>query len=172
MVTADVSYKHRAAKKVAKQTALIPPEWRIETIPSVSNTPNALEYIRRTPSLLTPRERALTEVTDASILLRKLASGGLSSLELTKAFAKRAAITHQLTTCCTEIFFEEAFDRAKELDEYLAKTGETVGPLHGLPVSIKDLFMVQGVDTSIGQSDIFGTPYTVCFVLYSFTDHV
>jgi len=28
-------------------------------------------------------------------------------------------------------------ERAKELDEYFAKEGKVVGPLHGLPVSIK-----------------------------------
>jgi amidase len=36
------------------------------------------------------------------------------------------------------------------MDDHLAKTGKTAGPLHGLPVSIKDLFSVKGVDTSIG----------------------
>jgi amidase len=150
MTVEETSYEQRGAKKLARQASLIPPEWRLKSTPSVSSTPNALEYLRRTPNLLTPRELALTEVTDVNILLRRLSSGALSSLELTRTFAKRAALVHQLTTCYTEIFFDEAYARAKELDEYLATTGMTVGPLHGLPVSLKDLFGVQGVDTSIG----------------------
>lgn len=143
------TYQERAAEKRANQLALIPPEWRLSPVPSVESHPDALAYIRR---ILTPAELALTEETDITVLLRKLSSAELSSLELTRAFAKRAALAHQLTICCTEIFFEEAFATAKEMDEYLAKTGTTVGPLHGLPVSIKDLFSVKGVDTSIGRN--------------------
>lgn len=142
------SYLDLAAQKRDRQLELIPPEWRLSPIPSVDSTPNALEYIRQ---VLTPAELALTEETDITVLLRKLSSGDLSSLSLTQAFAKRAALAHQLTTCCTEIFFEEAFATAKEMDEYLAKTGTVTGPLHGLPVSIKDLFSVKGIDTSIGR---------------------
>jgi hypothetical protein len=142
------TYLERAAEKRANQLALIPPEWRLSPVPSVESHPDALAYIR---SILTPGELALTEETDITVLLRKLASAELSSLELTRAFAKRAALAHQLTICCTEIFFEEAFATAEQMDEYLAKTGTTVGPLHGLPVSIKDLFSVKGVDTSIGR---------------------
>jgi hypothetical protein len=43
------------------------------------------------------------------------------------------------TSCLTEIFFVEAMERARALDQHLADTGETVGPLHGLPVSLKVL---------------------------------
>jgi amidase len=142
------TYQERAAEKRANQLALIPPEWRLSPVPSVESHPDGLAYIR---SILTPAELAFTEETDVTVLLRKLASAELSSLELTRAFAKRAALAHQLTICCTEIFFDEAFATAKQMDEYLAKTGTTVGPLHGLPVSIKDLFSVKGVDTSIGR---------------------
>jgi amidase len=145
----SIPYEQRSAAKRAKQHTLIPVEWRLKTIPSVDSEANALEYIRKS-QLLTARELAITETSDAPALLRKLARRELLSLEVTRAFAKRAAIAHQLTTCCTEIFFEDAFEHAKLLDDVLARTGRTVGPLHGLPVSIKDLFDVKGVDTSIG----------------------
>ncbi|KAJ6114627.1 hypothetical protein N7486_000405 [Penicillium sp. IBT 16267x] len=149
------SYQELAAQKRERQLDLIPPEWRLKQIPSVDSAPNALVYIRQT---LSPTELALTEEIDITVLLRKLSSGEISSLELTQAFAKRAALAHQLTTCCTEIFFEEAFAAAKEMDEHLAKTGKTMGPLHGLPVSIKDLFSVKGVDTSIGWVGLTNNP--------------
>jgi hypothetical protein len=151
------TYQERAAEKRASQLALIPPEWRLSPVPLAESHPDALAYIRR---ILTPAELALTEQTDITVLLRRLSSAELSSLELTRAFAKRAALAHQLTTCCTEIFFEEAFATAKQMDEYLAKTGATFGPLHGLPVSIKDLFSVKGVDTSIGRKPtIYQLPF-------------
>ena len=36
-----------------------------------------------------------------------------------------------------------ALKRAAELDTYLAKTGKVVGPLHGLPISLKDQFRIK-----------------------------
>ncbi|KAJ6146304.1 hypothetical protein N7497_008286 [Penicillium chrysogenum] len=149
------SYQDRCAQKRVDQLSLIPPEWRLDPVPSIESAPNALAYLRR---ILSPEELALTEETDIAVLLRKLSSGELSSLKLTRVFAKRAALAHQLTTCCTEIFFEQAFAVAQGLDDYLAKTGKTVGPLHGLPVSIKDLFSVEGVDTSIGWVGLTNNP--------------
>ncbi|KAF7545280.1 hypothetical protein G7Z17_g9283 [Cylindrodendrum hubeiense] len=55
------------------------------------------------------------------------------------AFCKTAAIAHQI-----------ALERAKYLDGYYAKNNKTVGPLHGLPISLKDQFHVKGVDTTMG----------------------
>ncbi|KAJ5965481.1 Amidase [Penicillium waksmanii] len=153
--TTTPTYLDLAAQKRAEQLALIPAEWRLSSVPSVESTPDALVYLR---SILSARELLLTEETDITVLLRNLSSGELSSLELTTAFAKRAALAHQLTTCCTEIFFEEALATAKRMDAHLAKTGSTVGPLHGLPVSIKDLFSVKGVDTSIGWVGLTNNP--------------
>lgn len=46
--------------------------------------------------------------------------------------------------------------RAKELDDYQAKYGRTLGPLHGLPVSLKGQFHVKGVDTSMEYTDLIG----------------
>lgn len=41
------------------------------------------------------------------------------------------------TSCLTETMFEEAQERASFLDKYLKTEGKLIGPLHGLPVSIK-----------------------------------
>jgi len=35
------------------------------------------------------------------------------------------------------MFFDQALERAKECDDYLAKNGKPMGPLHGLPISLK-----------------------------------
>ena len=37
----------------------------------------------------------------------------------------------------TEMFFDQALERAKHLDEYLEKEGKPMGPLHGMPISLK-----------------------------------
>lgn len=36
-----------------------------------------------------------------------------------------------------------ALARAKELDTHLQTTGKTVGPLHGLPISLKDQLRIK-----------------------------
>ncbi|CAE6455067.1 unnamed protein product [Rhizoctonia solani] len=46
--------------------------------------------------------------------------------------------------------FDQALARARELDDHIAKTGKAVGPLHGVPVSIKDHLFVKGEDTACG----------------------
>ena len=56
----------------------------------------------------------------------------------------------QQNPCLLEIFFDKALVRARELDDYQSKYGRTTGPLHGLPVSLKDQFHVKGVDTTMG----------------------
>ena len=64
------------------------------------------------------------------------------------------------TNCLSEVLLSQAFDRATELDNHLATTGTTVGPLHGLPVSVKDQFRVEGAETSIGFVGLLGKDET------------
>jgi amidase len=37
----------------------------------------------------------------------------------------------------TEINFEEALAEAERLDKHMKETGKVVGPLHGIPFSVK-----------------------------------
>lgn len=142
------SWKQTVQQKRSLQLAAIPPSWQLPTpIPTSQIT---LETIRSC-NILTPQELEWTETTDVAKLLSLLASREVSSVQLTTAFCKRATIAQQLTKCLTEIFFERALVKAQELDEYIEWTGKTVGPLHGLPVSIKDRFDVEGYDTTVGM---------------------
>lgn len=59
--------------------------------------------------------------------------------------------------CLHEIFFEDALKAARDLDEYYAKYKRPLGPLHGLPVSLKDQFHVKGVETTMGYIGWIGT---------------
>ena len=52
----------------------------------------------------------------------------------------------------TEIFIDKALARAAELDAYLKEHGKPVGPLHGLPISLKDQFKIKGLETTMGES--------------------
>jgi amidase len=97
------------------------------------NTLTALESL----DLLSDRELLSTN-KDASALLQMMATRQASAVEVVTAFSKRAALAQQLIRCCTEMFFDEALEAAKELVRYLETTGKVKGPLHGLPVSLKD----------------------------------
>lgn len=139
-------WQQKAAAKQADAAAKIPAEWRL---PADILQQTVLD-IPRTCGLLTPQELGITEDYDATALRDKLAAGEFSSFEVTTAFCKRAAIAQQLTSCLTETMFPSALTRAKQLDAHLAKTGKPIGPLHGLPISLKETFNVSGVPSSLG----------------------
>jgi len=46
--------------------------------------------------------------------------------------------------------FDEAMAQARKLDEHFTRTGKTIGPLHGLPISLKDNFNIIGKPSSVG----------------------
>lgn len=46
--------------------------------------------------------------------------------------------------------FDNALKRANELDDYYAKHGKTIGPLHGVVMTLKDQFDCEGFDSTIG----------------------
>ncbi len=48
------------------------------------------------------------------------------------------------------MFFDDAVKQAEGLDEYYRQHGKLVGPLHGVPVTLKDQFDVEGFDTTLG----------------------
>ncbi|CAE6428138.1 unnamed protein product [Rhizoctonia solani] len=98
---------------------------------------------------LTQRERSFLAL-DVTSLAGRLATGECTSVEVTIAFCKAAYAAQELTNCLTEIMFTQALARARELDEHFTKTGEVVGPLHGVPISIKDHVLVKGEDTASG----------------------
>jgi amidase len=140
-----------AQQKRKERAAKIPREWLLPE-PLTSDKISSPISLLQSSGLLSQRELDLTsrENHDATSLLQGLANGKITSTELVTTFCKRAALAHQLTNCLTEILFTEAIARAKALDAHFTKTGKTVGPLHGLPITFKDSYNIKGHDTSIG----------------------
>ncbi|KAF8577001.1 general amidase [Ramaria rubella] len=138
--------------KKKRQAAAIPAEWHI-TIPPDEQL-NVLQVPRQC-GLLDANELVITEA-DVPELLNRLASGEWSAVEVTRAFYKRAIVAHQLTNCLTEIFVERALARATELDDHLKTTGEVKGPLHGLPISLKDQLTMKDLETVMGYASWVG----------------
>ncbi|OQE24417.1 hypothetical protein PENSTE_c007G07921 [Penicillium steckii] len=166
-------YVEIAERKQAELAAAIPAQWRLpkNLIPegmlspaeSITEGPKQYERVNvmdipRTCGILTSKELDITENYDVRGLVSAITEGKLKSEEVIRGFCKRAAIAHQLTRCLTEPLFDRALRRAEELDYKLRQTGKPVGPLHGLPVSVKDTFNVKGIDSSIGLSALAFKP--------------
>ncbi|EHL00111.1 putative amidase [Glarea lozoyensis 74030] len=79
------------------------------------------------------------EQTDATGLVEKMGVGEWTAEQVLIAFTKRATIGHQLLNFATEFMFDEALEEAKRLDAIYQKTGKVVGPLHGVPISVKEM---------------------------------
>jgi amidase len=137
-----------AARKRDDRAARMEPysNWSLgDDLPSTSQK-NVMSLVH---TRLTPRERSFLAL-DVTSLAERLAVKECSAVEVTTAFCKAAYAAQELTNCLTEIMFDAALARARELDIHLAETGNVVGPLHGVPVSIKDHILVKGEDTSTG----------------------
>ncbi|KAL8962306.1 MAG: hypothetical protein Q9193_001273 [Seirophora villosa] len=94
---------------------------------------------------------------DSVSLTEKIKYREYSAVAVTQAFCKTAAIAQQINNCLHEIMFDFAMQTATELDQHLAESGTVKGPLHGLPVSLKDQFHVKGYDTTMGYVGWIGT---------------
>ncbi|KAJ5332902.1 uncharacterized protein N7506_006685 [Penicillium brevicompactum] len=160
-----------AQRKQSELNAAIPQEWRLpsDLIPagmlSIAKSVSDPKYERvsvmdvpRKCGLLTSQELEFTEKFNVRALVAEMTEGRAKAEDVVRAFCKRAAIAQQLTRCLTEPLFDRALQRARDLDDYLQRTGKPVGPLHGLPVSVKDTFNIQGVDSSIGLSALAFQP--------------
>lgn len=76
--------------------------------------------------------------TDPVVLLKAIASKKYTALEVASAYMHASVLAQRVLNCVTEFLPEMAFNTAVSLDKYLEEHGKTVGPLHGLPISMKD----------------------------------
>ncbi|KAI7774301.1 hypothetical protein LA080_008988 [Diaporthe eres] len=156
----DRIVQQQFADKVPKEL-LLPPE-------IIKNPSRNVTSIPRDCGLLTADELEITESYDATALAQAIRERKLTAVAVATAFAKRAIIAHQLTCCLTEWFMEEALARAKSLDDHLASTGRPVGPLHGVPISIKEHVQMAGhwsADGYIASRQIDGEDSHVVAIL-------
>ncbi|KAJ3744399.1 amidase signature domain-containing protein [Lentinula detonsa] len=139
---------------VAEREASIPADLRLSP-EFVARYPAGSDVLDAAAAsgLMSEKELQLTDPSnDATAILSAIKTKNATAVEVLTAFMKRAAIAHQLLCCLTQVFFEEGLARAKELDEYYEKTGHLIGPLHGLPISVKDHLGLKGKRATGGFS--------------------
>lgn len=83
-------------------------------------------------------------MTDAA---RELRSKALSPVELTASVLKRVAAVDGELNAFTTVFADRAREQARSAEDEMVR-GQFRGPLHGIPVAVKDLFNMAGVATT------------------------
>lgn len=109
IVASIPTWQERVSVKQKESRDAIPQAWMLPAaitdslkLPLVSNPNRLMELdIVRRSGLLTDHELEITEKYTVGELLSRLASGQLTSLEVTVAFSKRAAIAQQLVSLDT-----------------------------------------------------------------------
>src|SRR6267378_1170120 len=91
---------------------------------------------------------AFTPATELAGLIR---AKKLSPVELTRAVLDRIGRLNPVVNAFCTVTADVALAAAREAEQAVVK-GEVRGPLHGLPFSIKDLHLTQGVRTMSGSS--------------------
>lgn len=131
------SWEVKAEKARAILQKSLNSEWLLSSEelppPTQLNVSTFIDTCRR----LSPKELEITNSNGAH-LTQQMQEGKLTAVETATAFLKRAHIAHQLVNFATEFMVEDALAAAAELDEYFKSTGKLKGPLHGIPISVKE----------------------------------
>jgi fatty acid amide hydrolase len=91
-------------------------------------------------------------------LAERIRVGELSAIEVTDAHIRRIeAVNPQLNAVVIPLF-DEARAQASAADDALRR-GDNVGPLHGVPVTIKEQYRVAGTQTTLGATKHIGNVY-------------
>ncbi|HEX5529993.1 MAG TPA: amidase family protein, partial [Methylomirabilota bacterium] len=88
--------------------------------------------------------------TPATDLVSRIRSKALSPVEVTRAVLERIEQVNPTINAFCTVTGDTALAAARAAEAAVMK-GERLGPLHGVPVSIKDLALVKGVPARFGS---------------------
>jgi amidase len=86
---------------------------------------------------------------------QRIQAGALSPVELTEALLARIASLQPRLRAFARITPERALDDARRAGEEIAR-GQRRGPLHGVPIALKDLVDTAGIATEAGMKALAG----------------
>ena len=91
-------------------------------------------------------ELCFLSISEAAGLIE---SRQLSTVELTRAHLDRIERTDPVLNAFITLLGEEALESAEAAEREIAN-GEYRGPLHGIPIGLKDLYYTKGIRTTVG----------------------
>jgi aspartyl-tRNA(Asn)/glutamyl-tRNA(Gln) amidotransferase subunit A len=86
----------------------------------------------------------------ALVLSSEISSGRLSPVDLVDAFLDRIHIGDPMLHAFVEVYAEDARLAAEAADKAI-RSGHAIGPLHGIPIALKDLVDIEGRVTTGGS---------------------
>lgn len=100
---------------------------------------------------------SLGQLRTASLeeVARSIRDGLVSSVEVTQACLDRIDALNATYRAYLTVRHDEALAEARAADQALAK-GRPVGPLHGVPVNVKDAFLMTGTETTVASELLRG----------------
>lgn len=99
---------------------------------------------------MAPRDNAASLLALGAVALRdRLASGALRAVDLVEACLDRIAAVEPEVQAWAWLDGDHALEQAKRLDQW-RQSGRPIGPLHGLPVGLKDIIDTKGIPTGNG----------------------
>lgn len=145
----DIAFESLRRQIIQDFDVKVPQEYHISR-DLIEHEPTDVTDIPRSCGVLSAEELVITEDYDAVGLAAAIAERKFTAVAVAKAFLKRSIICHQISNCLTQWFPEEAIKQAQILDDYLSEHGRTVGPFHGVPISLKEHIALKGRQTSYG----------------------
>ena len=120
-------------------------------------TPNRSAHVERPER---EREQQQADGADptrwtAARTARAIAAGDVSALEVTEAALDRIAATDERVNAFLHVDAEGARSTARAVDAKRA-AGERLGPLAGVPLALKDVFVTRGMPTTCGSRMLEG----------------
>lgn len=90
------------------------------------------------------------EIVSASEIVAAVSAGRLSAREAVKATLARLEAANPSINAFTDVTPERALAKADELD-WRRSSGDSLGPLAGMPFAVKNLFDIEGLPTRAGS---------------------